>query len=487
MRLVMRSMTAIVLLAVTLAVLALAGHVVHRGLQARWADKVVPRAANERIYAAPVLAVVPGRIVPAMEVFGEVRSRRMLEVRAPRAGRIVWLAEGFEDGAAVAAGDVLLRLDPSDAQAALNLARADRIQAEADARDAARGRDLARDELASAQGQADLRRAAADRQRTLRERGVGSDAAVETAELAVQQAEQAVLSRRQALVGAEAQVDQAAVALGRLDITIAEAERALAETEVVAGFAGRLSDVAVVQGGLVGQNEKLAQIVDPDALEVAARISTAQHARLIGPDGALRPVAVQAELDLPGAQIMATGTLARSGAVVGEGQAGRVIYATLAPAPGLRPGDFVTLRIPEPALDDVIALPATALGNDGTVLALGPDDRLEAVPVVLERRQGDQVILRSPALDGREVVTERTPLLGAGVRVRPIRQGEQPAVQAPVAEMVDLTPERRAALIALVEGNRRMPAEARARILAQLEQDRVPAQIVRRLESRSGG
>jgi hypothetical protein len=32
-----------------------------------------------------------------------------------------------------------------------------------------------------------------------------------------------------------------------------------------------------------------------------------------------------------------------------------------------------------------------------------------------------------------------------------------------------------------------MPAEAKARVLAQLSQDRVPARVVERLESRGGG
>lgn len=486
MRFVMRSMIAIVLLAVTLAVLTLAANTVYTGLKARWAETSAPRAVRERVYAAPVVAVSVGQVTPEMQVWGEVRSRRTLEVRAPRAGRIVWLADGFEDGAQVEAGQVLLRLDPSDARAALNLALSDRVRAEADARDAARALTLARDEAASAQAQADLRRAAADRQRTLRDRGVGSDAALETAELAAQQAEQAVLSRRQAVASAEARVDQAAVALDRLAITIAEAERALAETEVSAGFTGRLSAVAVVEGGLVGMNEKLGEIVDPDALEVSARISTAQYARLLTPEGALRAAPVKATLDLPDAQIVAQGALARSSAVVGAGQSGRVVYATLDPAPDLRPGDFVTLHIPEPPLDGVFALPATALGNDGTVLALGPEERLEAVPVALERRQGNSVILRAAALNGREVVTERTPLLGNGVKVRPIRQGDSRAA-APAPDMVELTPERRAALIAFVEGNARMPQEAKARLLAQLAQDKVPAQTVQRLESRIGG
>jgi hypothetical protein len=54
-------------------------------------------------------------------------------------------------------------------------------------------------------------------------------------------------------------------------------------------------------------------------------------------------------------------------------------------------------------------------------------------------------------------------------------------------DLVELTPERRAQLISFVEANNRMPKEAKARILEQLSQDRVPAQVVSRLESRMGG
>lgn len=487
MRFLVRSLVAVGLLAVTLAILSLAGYSVVTALQTRNAEKVAPRPVRERVFAATVLPVQLGTVAPDLLVYGEVRSRRTLDVRAPRAGRIVWLADGFEDGAEVAEGQPLLRLDPSDAMAARDLALSDRARAEADARDAVRGLDLARDELALAQTQADLRRAATERQRTLRERGVGSDAALETAELAVQQAEQAVLSRRQAVISAESRVDLAAVALERLAITIAEAERALAETEVRAGFAGRLSDVAVGEGGLVGQNERLGQIIDPAQLEVSARLSTAQYARMVDGDGALRPAPVAVALDVLGTEIVATGRLARSAAAVGAGQSGRMVYVTLDEAPGFRPGDFVTLRMAEPPLEGVAVLPAAALGADGTVLALGADDRLEAIAVTLERRQGDRVIVSGAALNGREVVAERSPLLGAGIRVRPVRPEAAAPVAPAAADLVDLTPERRAALIAFVTGNSRMPPDAKSRLLAQLAQDRVPAQVIERIEARMGG
>ena len=54
-------------------------------------------------------------------------------------------------------------------------------------------------------------------------------------------------------------------------------------------------------------------------------------------------------------------------------------------------------------------------------------------------------------------------------------------------EMIALDADRRAALIAFVEKNPMMPAEAKDRILKQLEADEVPAAMVERLESRMGG
>jgi hypothetical protein len=83
------------------------------------------------------------------------------------------------------------------------------------------------------------------------------------------------------------------------------------------------------------------------------------------------------------------------------------------------------------------------------------------------------------------VVTGRTPLLGAGIKVRPLR-GEA-ATQIEEPEMVELTAERRAKLVAFVEANSRMPAEIRTRLLRGLEKDKVPAAMVERLESRMGG
>ena len=52
-----------------------------------------------------------------------------------------------------------------------------------------------------------------------------------------------------------------------------------------AEFAGVLSGVSLVQGGLISANERVGQLIDPSALEVAFRVSTQQYARLLNEDG----------------------------------------------------------------------------------------------------------------------------------------------------------------------------------------------------------
>ncbi len=488
MRFLSRSLIGLFLAALTLGFLALAGSVIVGAISARMAGDKPSQPARERVFSANVMTVTAGTIVPELAGFGEIRSRRTLEVRAPRSGRVIEIGSGVEDGASVSEGQLLLRLDPADAISARDLAQASVTEAEAEVRDADRALILARDDLAAAQSQLGLRRQALTRQEDLQARGVGSPAAVETAALAVSAAEQAVLSRRSSLAQAEARVDKAASGLSRATITLAEAERVLADTEIRATFDGRLNGVSIVTGGLVSANEVLAEVIDPDALEVSFRLSTAQFARLLDAQGGLILAPVKVSLDVLGAEISANGTVARVGAAVGEGATGRLVYATLDRARGFRPGDFVTLSILEPALSGVALLPSTAVDGTGTLLVLGAEDRLEAQTVSVLRRQGDGVIIDSRGLAGREVVTERSPLLGAGIKIKPIRPvGAQSAAAPPVPETVALTPERRAQFIAFVEGNTRMPADAKTRMLEQLAQEKVPAQVIARLEERMGG
>ncbi len=483
MRFLRHSLTGLFLLSLTVGLFAYAGQIVFSAVQERMSTETEAPERRERVFAVNTVTAQPGTQTPVLTAYGEVESRRTLEIRSDTAGRVTELTSLFEDGGRVRDGQVLARIDPTDAQFALDLARADLTDAEAEVREAERGLNLARDELAAAQSQAELRKRALDRQLDLEERGVGTAAAVELAELDAASAEQAVLTRRQAEATAEARVDQAQTRLSRSRIALAEAQKALDETTITAPFTGTLQAVSVVEGRLVSANEKLADLIDTTALDVAFRVSTAQYRRLLDENGDLILAPVRIRLDVFGLEMETTGRITRDSAGVEEGQTGRLVYARIDDPQGLKPRDFVSVLIEEPPIDNIVRLPATALGSDGTVLALTAEDRLRAVPVTLVRRQGNDILVSGDGLDGLEIVTERSPLLGPGLKVRPL--GTSPDAEE-TAQMLELSEDRRARLRQFVEDSPDIPAAMKTRLLAQLEQPEVPAQTVERLERRMG-
>lgn len=487
MRFLTRSLLALFLATVSAAALGYAGYTLVSAVQSR-AEGAQGRSAEarERSFTVRALTVTAGQVQPVLSAFGEVRSQRTLELRAPVGGRIIELGDGVEDGATVTAGQVLFRVDPADAETARAIARSDLGRAEGELREAERALTLAAEDVDAAEAQFALRARALDRRVGLAERGIATEAALEEAELALASARQAVVGRKQAQATAEARVDQARTALERQLITVSEAERRLADTTVRAGISGTLADVALVEGRLVNSSEQLARIIDPDALEVSVRVSTAQYLRLLDEAGNLRSAEAEVALEVADYEIISSGQVLRVSATVESGQTGREVFVGLANPRGFRPGDFVTVRMAEPALDNVALLPASAITASGDVLVINTENRLVARPVTVLRRQGDEVIVTANELADLEIVREVGPSLGAGILVRPLRPETGEAAPAEAAEMIILDPERRAKLIAQVESNTRMPEQVRARLIAQLSQDSVPVQTVERLENGAG-
>lgn len=484
MRFLRRSIVGLCLASLTLGLLVYSGYLISDAVQTRLSQERPEPPVRERVYTVNLVTARTSSETPVTVTFGEVRTRRTLELRAAVAGRVVALSPAFEDGGQVSAGDVLVRIDPADLEAAVDRLTADLADAEAEVREAARGLDLAQEDLDAARQQARLRDRALSRQLDLAARGVGTTATVEDAEIAAASAQAGVITRRLALAEAEARTDRGATTLSRARIALQEAQRDLEETTVRAPFSGTLSATTVVEGGLVAANEKLADLVDPSDLEVVFRLSTAQYARLLDADGTLLPAPLVAVLENAEGDLSARGVLSRVSAGVDAGEVGRIVFGRLTSAVGFQPGDFVTLQISEPPLNDVVRLPASAYHADGHVLVTDGESRLNRLEVILVRRQGDDVLLQAVDLPGREVVQHLSPLLGEGIAVQPIRTGTEDAAAVSLLELSDA---RRARLIAFVENDAGMAQEDKARVLAQLSARTVPRQVVDQLERRIGG
>lgn len=463
-------------------------------------ETVRQRPARERSYSVNVAELSPQTVTPVTTAYGAIESWRTLELRASTEGRLVDVAAKFRDGAAVAEGELLLRIDPAnadflvlDAEAAVADAGAQKAEAE----EAIVG---AEQELEAARRQLVLRRQALERQNQLKEKGYSTAVQVEAEELGVASLEQSLSNRLQAVITARKRIERMDLTVKRAELALKDARRVLDETTLTAPFDGYLSEVNATLGRRVSASETLAQLIDPAALEVRFSLSTSEFSRLLDDSGTLVKAPVTVTLQLGGRSIEVPGHIDRSAAVVSEGEAGRTLFASLEIDPGtvLRPGDFVKVAVREPELHDVAVVPAAAVTEDGRLLVVGQDERIEEVRSTVLRRMGNEVVLADVPF-GTDYVRERLPQLGTGLKVTPKRGGDDqdgagdggevmgsaPDAQRPSGDLVALEPDRRAALIARLTSSN-IPENRKARLLALLNKPMVPKDLVERLEQRSG-
>lgn len=418
MRFLMRGLLGLALIAV---MLGSAGYGAYR-LSAALTEEETARqtTSRERSYAVNVSELSAQTVTPVTTAYGQIESWRTLQIRASSEGRIVDIAEKFRDGAAVAAGDLLVRIDPADAEFGLLDAEAALADAEAQKAEAEEAVVGAEQELVAAQRQLELRRQALERQRQLREKGYSTMVQVEAEELSVAALEQSLNNRLQSVITARKRIERMDLSVERARIAVKDAERVLSETEIVSPFRGYLDQVDASLGRQVSPNETLAQLIDPAALEVRFSLSTDEFSRFLDRAGALIPAKASVDLRLGNRIVEIPGELDRVAAVVAEGEAGRSVFASLDVELGtvLRPGDFVTVRIEEPDLEGVAQIPATAATEDGRILIVNPENRLEEIhTTILRRLQNDLIVADVPF--GAVYVRERLPHLGPGLKVQP--------------------------------------------------------------------
>lgn len=304
-----------------------------------------------------------------------VRSQRQVQVLPLASGIVVEILA--EEGAAVAAGTLLARLDARDAQAAVREARVALREAE---NGVAAARIALREAEAAVQS-ADL---AAEQSRRTFERnekaGLLSMQELDVLRLARENAERdriaagLLVERRQHdLVAAETSRERSAVLLDR-------SELALSHTEVRAPFRGHISERRVSAGDSVGGQTPLFVLVDLDDLVAVLHRPQRELGLFLaggGANGAAAPgakrageITAQSEA-LPGRTFR--GELLRiSPAIDPESGSFRVTVRLLPDAGGaqLLPGMLVRLSVVTERRPDALVVPKRAVQREGDALVL---------------------------------------------------------------------------------------------------------------------
>lgn len=355
--------------------------------------------------AVPVASevVAPGTYFPELHLYGRVETPHAARLTALVSASVASLEA--QEGERLAAGDVLVQLDETDARLLLRRSEAELAQAEADLQALLLAGEDDREVLAH---QEELHALAQDKVARHRQLRRESMIAKETLNAVLQEshAQAIALSRQRNLVAnfahrlasAEAQRNRAATA-------VAEAEVDLARCRIRAPFAGRVTRILVAPGELISPGGVVAEIYDDSALQVRVQIPadhlpTLQQALASG----AKPAAA---LDFGSHRT--DGELERLVGAVAEGQSGvdgLVRLAADTPPPEL--GRAVGVRLRLPALTDVVAVPVQAVYGQRRLFLI-EDDLLAGIDV---ERFGE-----TTTADGASRLLVRAAALAPGARI----------------------------------------------------------------------
>ena len=491
MNFLLRSFLGLIILSITLGFLVFGSFVLIEALKKRSEKSDNRRFQKERVFAVNVETLNKQIASPKILSYGEIYSKRMLEIRPLVSGRLDYVSEKFVEGGYVKSGDILFRLNQKDYLNELEIAEIDLEDTKAQLSEAISKLDYANLEFEVSESQLNLRKNALDRQTQLAESGLITSSQLENTQLAYSSSKQQFLNKQNLVKSSKNAIDKLKIQLKRRSISIDKAKRNLDETEIKAPFDGIIASVNILPGSVINKNEKLGTLLDPNSLEVMFNLSANEFARVIDKDGKLLNLDITAYLKLSNKDIPFSGKIERINPEIINIGSGRKLFASinLGENKTLRPGDFVVLEIKEPSLKNITVLPSSAVTIDGKIFILEEDNRLKEIEVTILRRQGNEVIVSGAPTD-KEYVMQRSPQLGNGLKIKPLRKKDREISNSVNLsknnELVTISPEKQKKLINILDKLDRMPKSVKDRLYEEINSGKIKAKTLKRLEKNMG-
>lgn len=491
MNFLLRSFLGLIILSITLGFLIFGSFVLIEALKKRSEKSDNRRFQKERVFAVNVETLNKQIASPKILSYGEIYSKRMLEIRPLVSGRLDYVSEKFVEGGYVKSGDILFRLNQKDYLNELEIAEIDLEDTKAQLSEAISKLDYANLEFEVSESQLNLRKNALDRQTQLAESGLITSSQLENTQLAYSSTKQQFLNKQNLVKSSKNAIDKLKIQLKRRSISIDKAKRNLDETEIKAPFDGIIASVNILPGSVINKNEKLGTLLDPNSLEVMFNLSANEFARVIDKDGKLLNLDITAYLKLSNNNIPFSGKIERINPEIMNIGSGRKLFASinLGENKTLRPGDFVVLEIKEPSLKNITVLPSSAVTIDGKIFILEEDNRLKEIEVTILRRQGNEVIVSGAPTD-KEYVMQRSPQLGNGLKIKPLRKKDREISNSVNLsknnELVTISPEKQKKLINILDKLDRMPKSVKDRLYEEINSGKIKAKTLKRLEKNMG-
>ncbi|MBV9503849.1 MAG: efflux RND transporter periplasmic adaptor subunit [Acidobacteriia bacterium] len=375
--------------------------------QTQQTQKAQPGGGQVPVVPVSVAPVIQQSVPVQIAAVGRVEASAVIQVRSQIAGEIVRVA--FIEGANVKKDDLLFEIDPRPYQEALRQAQA------------TLARDTAQFHQAEAnveRDKAQLKSAEADeeRNRGLNQEGLASKAQSDQSIAAADALRASILADQAATESARAALDNDRAAIDRAKLD-------LSYCEIRAPVSGRVGNVLIHQGNLVGANGNPLVVINqvnpiwvsfnaPEQSLTEIRRSAAARklpVRAVPRDDVAHPATGYLDV-IDNTVDTTTGTIHLK--AVFDNQAG-----------GLFPGQFADVVLTLGTLDRALLVPSEAVqaGVDGQmVYVVKGNQTVEPRPVTVGSSFGNKVEIQKGLSAGESVVTDGQLRLFPGARIRAV-------------------------------------------------------------------
>ena len=355
---------------------------------------VKPQAPEEQTWIVQSVTVQQVDVQPLEQAFGTVVAAREAHLRFGVAGEVERVSNNLRNGAHVKTGDILASLDTERLQLAL-----DKVEVQIKAEST---------QIKEFTAQLALRQRMAERAQSLSEKGVGSQAELDGAELAVSQA-----SNQLALAKSR---------LAELKVSLRRHRKDLEDAVLKAPFDGSLSSVDLALGNQVSNTYLVATLTDLSSLEVSFVVPADIYANVTNLIGQQVKLSWSSEGSVVSET---TATITRAEVVVDRTEGGGRLYAELPDdaARSVPPGAFVEVFYSGRELTSVIELPEEALVGQDQVFVIEQGRAMQRQVVLLHRSPG-WIWVRGDLTSGDKVIATRLPGIGNGLRVRAVASAQ---------------------------------------------------------------
>ena len=376
---------------------------------------VVP--PKEPVWRVETLTVALAKASPVLTLNGRVESPDQTKAAAPGVGRV--LKVRVREGQGVAPGQMLLELDPRDFQPRVEQARGEVLELEAAIRSEELRHKADLDQLEHEKQL--LASAAADVKRfeQLQKENFYSQTAVEQSRSNLARQNISLRTRELAIADHDARLLQLKARLLKARANLDQAELAAARARVTAPFAGFVAKVEVAEGDQVNTGQSLVSLYPAAGLEVRAKLPASRQDEFLA--GLARGGKAQASATVGGDKL-ALRLTRTAGAADARGL--DAFFALDGPALALRVGELVSLEVARAPVENVVAVPYTALYNGRQVYRVEAG-RLKALDVDVLGETGGQpprLLVKAPALKGGDVLlATHLPNAVGGLKVEAVK------------------------------------------------------------------